>query len=90
MNTFKLKSRPYAQCEVIYTEDGILLKSYQTIVLSLSCDGWLEVYGLYSMTTRKHISAFMREYTDFNYYTAKECYEKNYKLNLETGEIVLK
>ena len=90
MNTFKLKSMPYAQCEVIYTEDGILLKSYQTIVLSLSYDGWLEVYGLYSMTTRKHISAFMREYTDFNYYTAKDCYEKNYTLNLETGEVVFK
>ena len=23
-------------------------------------------------------------------YTAKECYEKNYKRNLETGEIVFK
>lgn len=88
MNTFKLKSMPYAQCEVIYTEKGILLKSYRTIVLSLSYDGILEVYGLYSMTTRKHISAFMKEYTDFSYCTAKECYEKNYKLNLETGEII--
>ena len=89
-NTFKLKSMHYAQCSVIFTSECIQLKSYNTIVLELTYDGWLSVYGLYSMTTRKHISAFMREYTNFDYYTAKSAFENNYDINLETGEILEK
>ena len=89
-NTFKLKSMTYAQCSVIFTSECIQLQSYNTIVLELTYDGWLSVYGLYSMTTRKHISAFMREYTNFDYYTAKSAFENNYDINLETGEILEK
>ena len=89
-NTFKLKSMPYAQCSVIFTSECIQLQSYNTIVLELTYDDWLSVYGLYSMTTRKHISAFMREYTNFDYYTAKSAFENNYDINLETGEILEK
>jgi hypothetical protein len=39
------------------------------------------------MTTRKHISAFMREYTKLDYTYAKDSCNGDYWLNLETGEV---
>ena len=88
--TKKLSKIPYGNARVMNWDDGSKsLVSYTTTVLTLSSDGWLVVYGLYSATTRKHISAFMSEYVDgYNYYDAKNCYNKNVKLNIFTGEIV--
>lgn len=80
---------PYAQAHVeIDTDSNVNLFSYVTLVASITNDGWLTVYGLYSATTRKHISAFVREYTDkLAYSDAKAAYEGNYRINIHTGEI---
>lgn len=84
----KLSSMPYAQAQVIKYDDGtVVLQSYSTYVATLSNDKWLTVHGLYSMTTRRHISAFMREYCNLSYHHAKSCYMSNYQLNVDTGEI---
>ena len=86
----KLSKMPYAQAHIEKFDDGtIYLFSYTTLVAEIDADGWLTIFGLYSATTRKHISAFMREYTGLDYQTAKACYKEDYKLNIHTGEIVM-
>ena len=88
MTIKKLAKMPYAQAHVEIDENGnISLFSYVTLVAELSADGWLSINGLYSLTTRKHISAFMEEYTTLDYCTAKDCYNGKYKLNVHTGDI---
>lgn len=88
MRKEKLKYMPYAQAHVEIDDNGNkFLVSYVTTVLCLTADGWLSVNGLYSATTRRHIGAFMKEYTNYSYHTAKDCYWGDYALNLETGEI---
>ena len=85
----KLTFMPYAQATVIIDNDNnITLRSYNTNVVYLENDGFLTVTGLYSMTTRRHIGAFMKEYTPFDFAQAKKCYEGKYKFNIYTGEIV--
>ena len=87
----RLKSMPYAQAVVRnygdIDKDLIVLQSYETDVIIVR-DGWLHCTGLYSMTTRKHISSFMREYGNgFTFQDVKRCYEDNKELNIGTGEI---
>ena len=82
-----LKSMPYAQAKVYETTRGFILVSYVTTVAEIE-DGWLTIYGLYSKTTRRHISAFVKEYCGMDYYTAKQLYYDGMKINLETGEVV--
>ena len=89
-----LKKMPYAQAKVRnYCDIGkdlIVLQSYSTDVIIIDHD-WLECTGLYSMTTRKHISAFMAEYGNgFTFKDVKKCYENGWKLNIATGAICLK
>ena len=86
----KLSAMPYAQAHIEIREDGsISLFSYVTLVAHITADGWLTVYGLYSATTRKHISAFMREYAKpCNYQTAKTIYNNGVMINIHTGEIM--
>lgn len=91
----KLQSMPYATADVVRRIDGSMdLYSYVTRVISIDRDGWLECTGTYSATTRKHISAFMRNEVsklsghNLDYYTAKRCYEDNVKMNIYTGEVV--
>lgn len=88
MKTYKLNKIPYGQVCVLVDDNGTTyLRSYSTIVAAIDSDNWLEVYGLYSATTRKHISAFMHEYaTRYDYYTAKSLCQTHEKLNLTTGE----
>ena len=87
--TKKLAKMPYAQAHVEIDDEGnATLISYTTPVCSLTHDGWLSVAGLYSMTTRKHIGAFMQEYANQSYQTAKACYYGEYDLNLFTGEVI--
>lgn len=83
----KLSAIPYGQAKVIITDNEIRLISYQTTVACIT-DNWLEIYGLYSATTRKHISAFVREYANISYQAAKSLYLDNYKYDITTGEIV--
>ena len=85
----KLTFMPYAQATVLIDDNNnITLRSYMTDVAYLDNEGFLTINGLYSMTTRKHIGAFMKEYTPFYFSVAKQCYEGKYKLNIYTGEIV--
>ena len=88
-----LRTMPYANAKVRnYADIGkdlIVLQSYETDVIIIDHD-WLECTGLYSMTIRKHISAFMREWGNgFTFYDVKKAYEGGYKLNIATGEIKL-
>ena len=79
-----LRKMPYAQAQVRdYRDIGenlIVLQSYSTDVIIIR-DGWLECTGLYSNTTRRHISAFMQEYGNgYSYFDVKRAYEGHYKL----------
>ena len=90
MTIKKLTAMPYAQAHIEIDNDyNISLFSYATLVATITKEGWLTVYGLYSMTTRKHISAFMKEYGGgtLKYDNAKAAYESNYRINIYTGEI---
>lgn len=89
----KLSAMPYAQAHVEIDPEGtIYLFSYNTCVAAIIGE-WLEVYGLYSATTRRHIGAFMKEYIVWpngergSYQTAKMLYEKGWRLCHTTGEI---
>lgn len=89
MEIKKLSAIPYGNAFVeIDTDNGnTYLWSYRTLVAKIE-NNWLTVNGLYSATTRKHISAFMREYTPFDYQTAKQIYTDNLALDITTGEVV--
>ena len=89
MTIKKLSAMPYAQAHIeIDNDNNIHLFSYVTLVATITNDGWLTVNGLYSMTTRKHISAFMKEYGDMlDYQSAKSAYEDGYRINKFTGEV---
>ena len=86
--TKTLKKMPYAQAKVrIYDDGKVEMISYSTVVCIIKND---VVYctGTYSQTTRKHISAFMSEYTPFDYYTAKHIAGTDMGISCITGEIV--
>jgi hypothetical protein len=84
-----LSAMPYAQAKILRFEDGtVQLMSYATVVATVDRDGWLEIHGLYSMTTRKHIGAFMREVVHMDFATAKQLYNDGYRMNIHTGEVI--
>ena len=88
MKTVKLTKIPTGQAIVIIYDDGTKdLISYTTKVAEIDSEGWLSIYGLYSMTTRKHIGAFVSEYADMTYQQAKAIYEDGYKYNIYTGGV---
>lgn len=88
MKIQKLKFMPYAQAEVQIFPCGVNLKSYETIVAHIDGE-WLTINGLYSMTTRKHIKAFCKEFAGFDQFaTIKVLATQGYKMNIFTGEIV--
>ena len=85
----KLNKMPYAQAKVIITDNGnIILRSYYTDVAMICSDGWLTINGLYSATTRRHISAFVKEYANISYQLAKDLCVKKMAYNIYTGEVV--
>ena len=70
--TEPLKSMPYASAKVLYTDDGtVLLRSYTTIVAAIDSNGYVYCFWNYSATTRKHLSAFARQY-GFTYKVFKD------------------
>lgn len=72
-----LKNMPYAQATVIISgKSDITLRSYATDVIIIS-GGWMTCTGTYSQTTRKHISAFMKEFGFGDYFLAKKSMRKN-------------
>jgi hypothetical protein len=79
---------PYAQATVIISgNNDITLRSYATDVIIIS-GGWMTCTGTYSQTTRKHISAFMREFGFGDYFLAKRLFTENLKMNIYTGEVI--
>jgi hypothetical protein len=82
----KLAAMPYAQAHIVRRPNAIVLVSYTTEVAEIR-GGCLTVKGLYSATTRKHISAFCRQFgTD--YQTAKKCYTDNLAYDIICREFV--
>lgn len=88
MKQLKLRYMPYAQAHVTITNDGIFLTSYATTVCHIDSSGWLVCTGLYSATTRRHISAFLREYApDITFRMVKMIAGGGKILNIFTAEI---
>jgi hypothetical protein len=81
-----LKSMPYAQAHIIRRPNCITLVSYKTEVAEIK-GGILTVHGLYSMTTRKHIGAFMKEF-GLDYSIAKHCYTHKVGFDIIAKEYV--
>ena len=81
---------PYGSAGVkIHGDGSIDLISYKTRVITIDPDGFMEVTGTYSATTRKHIAAFLREYAPaFRYQDAKELARTGDKINIYTGEVL--
>lgn len=77
----KLTFMPNAQATVIIDDkNNITLRSYMTDIAYLDNEGFLTINGLYSITTRKHIGAFMKEYTPFDFSVAKSVTKVNINL----------
>lgn len=88
MRTIKFAGHPAAQVKIeVYDCGSQALISYNTAVVRIDEDGWLEVCGLYSMTTRRHISWYM-SYLGFNYALARTLYHDGMKMNIRTGEVI--
>ena len=87
----KLSRMPYAQAKVVIDEDGtIYLISYRTTVIIVEPDGFCTCTGTYSPTTRKHIGAFAHEYlSPLCYQDLRDAFNGGYKINHETGEIIM-
>ena len=87
MKVRKINGHEFAQVKVYEYDNGAMtLVSYTTAVIGINPEGWLEVSGLYSRTTIKHIGWFMRE-LGFTYQLAKQLYMDNKRFNIHTGEI---
>lgn len=90
----RLDEMPHAQAGIQRIHNAYWLVSHITHVARVTKDGWLYVGGLYSMTTRKHIGAFLKEMKRLfafrsdlaNYATAKRCYEQGIEINLWNGD----
>jgi len=81
----KFTDHKYAQAHMEPIHNGLALYSYTTKVAEVR-DGWLRIFGLYSMTTRRHIGWFMRELGK-DYQLAKKLYEDYMMMNIYTGEV---
>ena len=93
MKIRKLANMPYAQAKVYEyrVHDGEagnydILVSYTTPVVYILYDENIVICGkLYSATTRRHISSFMRE-KGMTYSIAKQCCQKEQYYNFVTKE----
>ena len=84
----KLDNHRYSQCHVEIDAAAIHFFSYSTLVCSIE-EGWLSCSGLYSMTTRKQIGWFLKEYAPrITFQMVKQCVEDNMMIDIDTGEIV--
>ena len=84
-----LKNHPCAQCCVTVDERGVRVFSYDTLVIKIDRAGWLDCTGLYSKTTRRQISWFLREYAPMvSYQMVKQCVKDRMVINIDTGEVL--
>lgn len=91
MTIKKLEKMPYAQAHIEIKDNTYYLFSYITLVATVRYDDdgkWARCYGLYSQTTRKHISAFAKEH-NLQFDDFKGLAGKPYEMCLDTGEILL-
>ena len=87
MEIKKLKEIPYGNAFVeIVDNETYYLWSYRTLVAKVEKNR-LSVNGLYSMTTRRHIGAFVREYCNLSFQTAKKLYSDGMMMDITTGEV---
>ena len=88
-----LRYMPYAQAKVwdgsMKGYEQIILTSYSTDVIIVT-GNYMRCTGLYSMTTRKHISAFLREYyPHISFYDVKEIAGRDdLRIDTTTGKAV--
>lgn len=89
--TRKLKNCPYGNVGIVVAGNTEFLISYNTTVGEVFTNEKgcriVRIFGLYSRTTRKHISFWMRELGS-SFTIAKMCVEDNMDYNLTTGEFV--
>lgn len=90
MKTSKLATMPYAQATVCEENGAYILISYTTPVAYITNTRWLVVNGLYSMTTRRHIRAFLKEHCDayISFDSIRQMIADHYAMNLDTGEVM--
>ena len=88
-NARRLAYCPTGSCHVWINGGHIKLWSYHTLVIDYVPGDTLVCTGTYSATTRKHISAFMREYVPgYTYHDAKRAFENNAALYINGGDLV--
>lgn len=72
--------------KVILHDDGaISFMSDRRVIARISAEGLLEIYEL---SPSVHLDAFMKEYADTDYETAKNLYYQDLLLNVRTGETI--
>jgi len=94
----KLEHMPYAQAGIInhvdkidangryYKVPGKTLISYETVAATLTYDGILTIDCLCSVSTRKHVSAFLKQFCPaYHYYDAKAALNGGYSIDITTG-----
>ena len=88
---YRLREHPYANARIDENPDTneLALISYNTLVVIIDGEGWMEVRGLCSQSTRRHISWFLRQQRQpgLDYSTARMCYMRELKYNIYTGEV---
>ena len=87
-----LRKMPYAQAKIRdycdIGKDMRVLQSYATDVIVVE-NGYMKCTGLYSMTTRKHISAFLWEcYPGISFNKVKEIAGTDMKIDVMDGKII--
>ena len=90
----RLLYMPAAQAGIINHVDtfngprpGYTLMSYATPAATLSDTGILTVDCLCSASTRRHVSAFLKEFCPhISYYDAKAAYNGGYSIDVNTGD----
>lgn len=84
----KLSTMPYAQAGVVLRDGKAVLMSYSTEAATLNTvEGWLTIDCMCSATTRRHVSAFLKEYCPaVSYYDAKAAFNGKYAINVYTGD----
>lgn len=85
-------SCPYGSCGIIELPNVIHLVSYTTVCGELTDEGWLTPCHYSTVTTAKHIRAFIKDYISaadptFSYKDWKKLVDKNVSYNIHTGEI---
>lgn len=86
-----LASHKYAQCHVVYFDNGIIqLVSYNTPVVEIHNNGYVYALEYFdcSATTRKHVGWFLKEYTAFDYKYFKKAVIDGYAVHKFNSDIV--